>query len=169
MWTSWEDDIDGLRTWDELIDHLGEECRQVRDGDAGAVITTDVDELLVDEPPMGRARQRRALHKLGFRRTSDGCWSWTPSAGDLPPPSPRLPAFMAPAWTRVQRAEALDRARREMVVRVLREVYGCTPEQLIVTVVYDENLGEWEDDEAFPALDCAAIEDRFGHLRRAAD
>lgn len=82
----------------------------------------------------------------------------------MPPPSAGLPTFFSAAASNMQLTQAIDRARSEMAMRVLREVYGCSPEQLVVTVVNDDAVDEWEDEDqgAFPALDYAALEARFG-------
>lgn len=175
MWSSWEDEIDGLRSWEELTAYLAGGWTQVRDGDGGLVLTTHFDELLVDEPPGGTATQRRGLHRLGFRRRDDRCWSWEsepPTSGELPPPPRGFPPLLAAAWTSSQRDEAIDRARSDMAVRVVREVYRCPPERLVVTVVDDDELDDWDaeddDDAAVPGLDCAALEARFGPARRGA-
>lgn len=123
----WEDDIDGLHTWDDLGSYLAGRWRQVRDRDVGVVLTTHFDELLVDEPPAGTARQRRRLHQLGLRRRDDRCWSWTPpspSPGDLPPPPRGLHAAMSAAWTSSQLELAIDRARSGMAALEARSGQG---------------------------------------------
>ena len=168
-----EDEIDNLRSWDELTDVLGGIWREVRDQRAGVVLTTHFDELLVVEPPGGTAKQRRRLHQLGFRRRGQRCWSWEPpppDAHELPPPPRWLPPSLGAGWTSSRREERVDRARSEMAVRLLREVYGCSPEHLIIAVVNDdedEDEDEDWDDDAFPALSCAALEARFGPFRKA--
>jgi hypothetical protein len=167
-----EDDIDCLRTWDDLAFYLGEPWQQVRDPVADVVLTTFFDELLVDEPSDGTARQRRQLHRLGFRRKGDRCWSWTPPSPprvDVPSPSSGLPAFFSAAGVNMRLTQAIDRARSDMAMRVLREVYGCSPEHLVVTVVNDDADDDWEDEDndLFPALDCASLEARFARGRSA--
>jgi hypothetical protein len=167
-----EDDVGCLRTWDDLAFYLGESWRQVRDAIADVVLTTHFDELLVDEPSAGTARQRRQLHQLGFRRKDDRCWSWTPPSPprvEVPPPSAGLPAFFSAAGSNMRLTRTIDRARSEMAMRVLREVYGCSPEHLVVTVVNDDADDECEDedDDVFPPLDCLALEARFGRGRSA--
>lgn len=159
MRISWEDDIDGLQTWDDVAACLAERWREVLDRGNRVLLTTHFDDLLVHEPPAGTATQRRMLHRHGFRRMDERCWSWTPAAppaGDLPPPPPRLPASTAARWTSLALDRAVDRARSDMALRVLREVYRSTPDHLVVTVVGEDEEWDDEDDDEVPGLDCAA-------------
>lgn len=170
MRTSWDSDVDGLQSWAELQDLLREPWHEVRDGRTGLALSTHFDELLVDPPASGTAAQRRALHRAGFRRRDDVCWSWTPAEPvDLPPaPDSFLPS-MAQAWCRHMRERAVDRARSTQALLVLRDVYRSAPADLVVTFPpADED--EWddddEDDDAWPALDCATLDALARALRR---
>lgn len=172
MQTSWDDVIDDLRSWDDLELYLSGRWREVRDRASRLALTTHFDELLVDEPPSMTEEQRRMLRDLGFRLMDERCWSWTPpppSAGELRPAPPGLPAWMRSAWPSTERFLAVDRTRRAMAVGVLREVFSCAPQNLEVCVVNDHEDDEWDDDDddaALPGLECAALEARFGPGRR---
>lgn len=169
MQTSWDDVIDDLRSWGDLESSLSERWREVRDRVNGLLLTTHFDDLLVDMPSSKTDEQRRLLRELGFRVMDESCWSWTPpppSAGDLRPPLPSLNAWMAAAWTALERDLAIDLALSAMAVRVLRDVCSAAPKDLEVCVVSDQEHEEWDDDDTLPGLDCAALEARFGPGRR---
>jgi hypothetical protein len=169
MGFSWEHDVDDLQSWADLEHHLTDQWCQVRDRRTGLSLSTHLDELLVDEPTSGTAAQRRALHKAGLRRREPGCWSWTPPEPvDLPPPPDPFPSRMATAWTRLERQRALDEACRAQALLVLREVYRAAPADLVVTVLDDDDDEEddWDDD-AWPQMDCTALEALFGPPGRA--
>lgn len=151
MRISWEHDIDGLRTWADLEHHLGDAWSELTDRRTGLVLLTVYDELHLDEPPDGTASQRDALRRLGFQPRDEGCWSWTPA--DLTLAERTTGAYDA----------AVDRARSAQALRVLREVYDSAPADLRVTVFEEDGEDEWEDDDdAWPGLDCAALEARYG-------
>jgi hypothetical protein len=172
MQTSWDEEIDDLRSWGELEFALSDRWREVRDRGSGLLLTTHFDDLLVEMPPTRTDDQRRLLRELGFRPVDDGCWSWTPappSTGDLRPTPPGLNALVAAAWAAVERDLAIDRARSAMALRVLREVCRASPPDLAVVVPSDDEDDEWDDDDdddSLPGLDCAALEARFGPGRR---
>lgn len=154
MRISWEHDIDGLRSWADLEHHLGDAWSDVTDRRTGLVLLTVFDQLLVDEPPDGTAAQRRALQQLGFQLRDERCWSWTPRD---------LTNGLRTARSYEQLAAAVDRARSRQALRVLRDVYGCAPADLRVTVVDEDGEDEWEDDDdVLPDLECAVLETRYG-------
>jgi uncharacterized phage-associated protein len=69
----------------------------------------------------------------------------------------------------MEREAALDRARAAEALHVLREVYRCSPTELEVRVEshdpWDDEWDEEDDDDALPALDCAALEALYGPPR----
>lgn len=167
-----DDVIDSLRSWEDVEFALRDNWREVRDRVSGLVLTTHVDELLVDEPPSTAAEPRRLLRELGFAAMDERCWSWTPpspAAGELRPPPPAFTPRLRLAWPTTARDLAIDRARSAMAVRILRGAFAATPTDLEVSVVNDDE--EWDDededdDDLEPGLECAALEARCGPLRR---
>jgi hypothetical protein len=170
MLSIWDDEIDDLRSWDEVEGYLQESWDEVRDRPSGLRVMHD-DELLVDEPRSATAKQRRLLHRAGFRRVPDEArsWSWTP-----PDPGPSGQAWVSQLPPRNQarvearyREMARERARSEMALRVLRDVFGCAPEHLTLTVTREAE-DDWEDeeDELLPGVDCQTLEAVLGQQRR---
>jgi hypothetical protein len=162
MLTPWDDEIDDLRSWEEVECFLRERWDMVRD-DATGLLLTRGDSLLLDEPRSATAKQRRLLHRAGFRRVADDepCWSWTPS---VPEPSDRpglsrMPPRMRAVFEAGLNEMARDRARNDMAVRVLRDVFGCVPENLVIELAAELD-DSWDDDEDdLPAYaDCATLE-----------
>ncbi|MDT7570029.1 MAG: hypothetical protein QOE05_203 [Actinomycetota bacterium] len=113
---------------------------------------------VVEPPQRWRARHRRGLHRLGFRRFSlrGRCvWRWTLSLDELdaaarshslmnlPEPRTRLHERLARSFSREQ-------LMREQLRRVFSDVLGFEPEQLCVELPEDED--DWDD----PADDLAA-------------
>jgi hypothetical protein len=161
MLTIWDDIVNDLHTWAEVEDYLSDDWYEVHDRVTGLAVT-DVDILLVDEPPSGTAAQRRLLHRAGFRRVRPGApqWSWTPPERapadvEAPPMSatvtPRIRATLE-AW---QRDLAQLRARNRMAVYVLKQVYQCAPANLSVVLPLerDEDDDDWDDDARMPHVD----------------
>jgi hypothetical protein len=58
------------------------------------------------------------------------------------------------------REVARERARSAMALRVLRDVFGCVPESLVI-VLRVESEDDWDDDDEDdlpPHVDCATLE-----------
>lgn len=171
MQTSWDDVIINLRSWGDLEFTLSGRWREVRDRASSLLLTTHFDDLLIDVPSSMTVEQARLLRELGFRVMDESCWSWAPpppSAGDLRPAPRGLHASLRAAWTSAECDQAIDRARSAMAVRVLREVFSSSPQDLEVHVVNDDEDEEWQEDDDDPltGLDCAALEARFSPGRR---
>lgn len=169
MLTSWNDVIDDLRSWEEVEGYLQQGWSEARDVATGLVLECDGHTLLVIEPRAGKAAERRALHRAGFRRSpgSDGAWWWTapePASDDRRLDVPAsLSGRMRHAFVLMQQDAIRRRDLAEMAVRVLRDIYQSAPGSLMLLVAADEEEG-WgdeddEDDEAWlPGLDCATLE-----------
>lgn len=164
--------IDGFRTWDELEEHLTGAWYEVRDRVTGLAVLPDLDRLVVKEPASGTAKQRRSLHRAGFRQTEQRSWSWTPPEPVMNEPAlpwtPALPGLRA-GLDRFHRELSMDRARNAMTQRVLRDMYECAPANLIVGLDQEDDQwdgdadDEWEDDGV--VADCATLEERCGSPR----
>jgi hypothetical protein len=163
---SGDDVIDDLRSWGEVEDYLTGPWYEVREPATGLAVSPLSDELLVREPHAGTAKQRRLLHRAGFRRTHTRCWAWTPAEPVLTDPPWRsatpVPHLRA-AFDAMQREMAIDRARNGMALHVLRDVYGCAPQGLVVVLAREDDPwgDDWDDDDV-EAADCATLEVRYG-------
>lgn len=163
-----DDLIDELATWEEVQATLLDEWYQVRDRSTRLLLAREGPLLLVDEPRSGSAAQRRLLHRSGFRRAGDRHWTWRPPEPVLSGPpwaGPDAPPAVREALERGRRRLARDRTLREMALRVLRDVYRCSPTDLEVWVCVEvDDWGEeddWDDDD-LPPLTCAQLEARYG-------
>lgn len=151
--------IDGFEFWEEVWPLLTEEWMGLRDDRQGLELCHGGDGLLVYESPGRRlrARQRRGLHRLGFRSSQLGPlteWAWDLDAmlatADLSAfatplecmfdawPPDRRPAKVAQLRTRMAREELL----RQQVQRVVQDVFRSDPAD--VEMVISREREPWD-------------------------
>jgi len=73
-----------------------------------------------------------------------------------------MPERMRAVFEAGFREMARDRLRSAMALRVLRDVFGCVPESLVILLAVDpaDDWDDADDDEGdlSPHLDCATLE-----------
>ena len=119
-----------LRSWRELDDVLHDDWLAVHDGRGRAVVRVRDGLGVVDRPGHLRARERRGLHRCGFRleRARDlRLWVWL--APEQPPPDRTDVGALLRHWT--ERATAV----RSQVAHVLRDVLGADPGAVCVVLL----------------------------------
>ena len=133
-----------LRSWDELDDVLRDDWLSVRDGRGRAVLRVHEGLGVVEPPGLLRARERRGLHRCGFRleRARDlRVWVWL--APEQPPPDRSDLGALLRRWT------ARDAAVRAQAVHVLRDVLGADVRAVSVVLLppddEDEDDAGWDD------------------------
>lgn len=118
-------------------------CREAweRVGGQGPAVLHRCDDalLLLERPGALRARQRRSLHRSGFRPTHEPqtrrtVWVWRPPEVACTEPAARVARVLAGMV--LQSATA---------VHVLRDVFGLTLASLLVTVADEEEDDFWDD------------------------
>lgn len=153
---------DAFATWEQLSVCLQDDWVRVVDIPQRLELERDgEDDLLVVEAVRRlRARQRRALHRLGFRPVSSAgvtTWCWdvdeavrTTNGADFSHPLLALyeqldpaarPASYAPLRTRVVREGLISHVTQ----RVLQDVFGSAPADLAVVVYRELDLRGEED------------------------
>lgn len=160
----WYDDgwVEELESWEEVADLLRGEWDRVEHPAWGLSLARTEGLLAFDLRGQWRARHRRGLHRLGFRKLAVPrieAWLW-----DVRPQlrTTDLSAF-ATAFEAVHGTEryagglrwlrttlARDHLVREQALRVLRDVFRCEPGDLEVLHVEEEDGWEDEEDEAWP-------------------
>lgn len=160
----WYDDgwVDDLESWEEVADLLRDEWDRVEHPGFGLSLERADGLLAFDLGGRWRARHRRGLHRLGFRKLDlprIDVWLW-----DVEPQlrSTDLSAF-ATAFEAVHGTEryvaalrwlrsslARDHLVREQALRVLRDVFPCEPADLHVLLVQEDDEWEDEEDDAWP-------------------
>lgn len=146
------DVVDGFGSWGELADHLRGPWEELADGDRGLLLLSGGQALVVVEPPAARARHRRALHQAGFRRTPTSTTTWLWSAAAPPPagtpdsaPASRAGQLADPDWLR--RHLETQRRLADTAVHVVRDVFGCSLDGLVLTLPSDDEEDRWDDDD----------------------
>jgi len=160
-----EDWIDGFDTWEEVWPCLTDDWARVVDVRQRLEVEREVDDLVVVEVDRGlRARQRRELHRLGFRPVSSvrvTLWRWeaAEAARNVDPAGfrhPLLPEGVDPAD--LPRSYELLRVRwiteeliNQQAQRVVREVFQSSPSEVAVVVHRESDVweDEWEEDEGW--------------------
>ena len=142
-----EEEIDELRSWGEVAFVLEDQWTEVRDRATGLQVARDDRSVLVYEPEMATAKQRRLLHRAGFRKWQPQSWSWTPpdpDPADLKPLpyEPTLP-WMRARWEAFRMRAQRDRALAAMALRVARDLMGSAPEDLTVLVFVEGE--DWDE------------------------
>ena len=147
MYSCDEEEIDELRSWDEVALHLADEWVEVRDRTSGLRVVRDDRSVLVREPTTATAKQRRLLHRSGCRLWAERCWSWTPPDPDAaelkPPPFPSTLPRLRERWAAMQVRAARDRALAAMALRVVRDLMSCAAEDLTVVVLVERE--DWDE------------------------
>jgi hypothetical protein len=127
---------------------------QVRERTGELHLVRDELRICVAEPPeRWRARHRRGLHRLGFRRISRAgisVWGWTLPLSELTAAAAAHPIMHTTgprtrAHERLARAFSREQLMREQLRRVLADVFGYEPARLCVEL--PEDADDWVDDE----------------------
>lgn len=147
MYVCDDEEIDELRSWDEVAFVLEDEWIEVRDRTTQLKVARDDRSVLVYEPAGATAKQRRLLHRAGFRTWQPRCWSWTPpppDPADLKPLQyePTLP-WMRTRWEAFRVRAERDRSLAAMALRVIRDLMGCAAEDLTVVVFVERE--DWDE------------------------
>lgn len=164
MSRDWYDDgwVEELESWEELGNLLRSEWDRIEHPGLGLSLERADGLLAFDLHGRWRARHRRGLHRLGFRKLALPhleVWLW-----DVRPQLSRtdLSGFAttfvaihgteryanALRWLRTSLAR--DHLVREQAVRVLRDVFRCEPDQLGVLLVQDDDEWAEEEDDIWP-------------------
>lgn len=156
-----QDWMDGFDSWEEVWSVLHDDWVRVVDDAQRLQLHWDGHELsIVEMDRRLRARQRRSLHRMGFRPLTAAhvtLWHWDVRDAlrridlrDFSTPFEKVFDACDPA-TRQQRIEQL-RTRHarahlltEQTLRVVREVFCSQPQDLSVNVLREREW--WEDEE----------------------
>ena len=135
---------DPVTSWTELADLLRDDWLSLRDGRDRCLIRLPDALGLVEQPGLLRARERRGLHRRGFRLQRAGglrVWVWVPPGDE--PADPRDLAASLRRWS--QRSEAL----RTMALLAVREVLGAEVHEVRVVLLPPEEEDDdlWDDGE----------------------
>jgi hypothetical protein len=144
--TYYLEDQPGISTWDQLAPMTP--WTVVYDDEQHALLIRGAGAIAVQERPGAwRARHRRALHRLGFRRRARldcAMWEWTPPQAAVREEVDRV--FTVPATTAsLQQLFALDLLLDARCVVVLRDVFGLTPADLHLAVLVDDEDEDWDE------------------------
>jgi hypothetical protein len=155
--------MDGFESWEEVETCLHDDWVRIVDVRQRLELERDLDDLVVVEVDRRlRARQRRELHRLGFRPVPAGrCteWRWdlveavrTADPDDFPHPLLSSYERMEPA----RRPRSYDLLRAKVVAdglidlqvrRVVQEVFRSAAADLAVVAYRESALWGEEDDE----------------------
>lgn len=155
--------MDDFESWEEVWACLQDDWVRVVDVRQLLELERDLDSLLVVEVDQRlRARQRRELHRLGFRPQSSGHtthWRWDVSAAvraadpaEFPHPLEklygRLPPEQRPRTYNLLRAKLMEDGLVARQVRnVVQEVFRSGPTDVAVVAYRPSELWDEEDDE----------------------
>lgn len=130
-----------LRSWDELDDALHDDWLSVHDGRARAVVRVRDGLGLVDRPGLLRARERRGMHRCGFRlERARGLRLRVWLAPEQPPPDSADVGALLRSWSE------RDAVVRGQAVHVLRDVLGADLGAVSVVLLPPEQ--DDQDDES---------------------
>ena len=141
---------DRVSSWDELADVLRDDWLSVRDGRDRCLIRLPDGLGLVEHPGLLHARERRGLHRSGFRlQHADGVrvWVWAPPGDERA--DPRDLAASLRRW------QARGEAVRRQALRTVRDVLGAQVQELAVVLLPEED-DQWEDDLDEDPCGCCA-------------
>ena len=152
---------DGFTNWDQVWAHLQGDWAGIVDIRKRLELVRDPDALLVVESVRQlRARQRRALHRLGFRPLADSgvtTWRWdvdeqvrTANPADFPHPLLALyeqldPDDRPPTYAVLRVRVVTEGLISEVARQVLQDVFGSAPADIVV-VTYLE-LDRWDEED----------------------
>ena len=155
--------MDGFDTWEEVWRCLQDDWVRVVDVRQRLELERDLDDLLVVEVDRRlRARQRRELHRLGFRPVPAGRvpeWRWdlveaVRSADPADFPHPLLTAYARldpadrPGSYELLRAKVVEDGLLERQVRsVVQDVFRSAPGDVAVVSYREPDLWSDEEDE----------------------
>lgn len=156
--------LDNFDSWDEIWDLLHDDWEWIDDVRQGFRVEQEANGLLVVEANHRfRARDRRGLHRLGFRATSSGpvtLWRWDIETElrqmDLSVfagPLERIfdtfdPAFRQRKIDQMRTRLATAHLMTERTQQVLRDVFRSQLSDVAVLLVREDD--SWDDDEEWP-------------------
>jgi hypothetical protein len=135
-----------VRSWDELVVLLQDDWLSLRDGRDRELLRVRDGLGLVEHPGRLRARERRGLHRCGFRRQhAEGVrmWVWAPPGDPLLDPRD-LPAAL-------RRWQERDEVLRAQAVRTVRDVLGAQPHDVSVVLLPEQEDDAWDDRDRDPS------------------
>lgn len=153
-----------LESWEEVADLLRAEWDRVSCPSLGLSLERADGLAAFDLRGLWRARHRRGLHRLGFRKLAHPrveVWLWDVEpqlrATDLSAFATTFKAVHGTEryaaglrWLRTSLAR--DHLVREQALRVLREVFRCEPDQLGILLVEEDDGWDHEQDDVWPVL-----------------
>ncbi len=146
-----QDWLDGFDSWEEVWPCLTDDWERVVDLRQRLEVERDLDQLVVVEVDRGLgARQRRELHRLGFRPVQAvraTLWRWEADRArprHVPSPETADPVdgLRIPELLRMRMVT--EELISQRVQRVVREVFRSSPGDL--AVVFHREPDVWEDD-----------------------
>ena len=135
------DRLDGFLSWDDVADVLRDEWLAVHAGHDRCLLRVRDGLSLVERPRLLRARERRGLHRLGYRLQRAGdvrLWVWL--LPDEPPPDQARDLVAS-----LRRWDRRSRLLRERAVRTVRDVLGADVRAVLVDLLLEQD--EPEEDE----------------------
>ena len=152
----------GAMTYDDVRDgfndyaQLTAECLPVSwvyDIGRTFVLRQGLHSISVAEHGDGRARQRRGLHRLGFRSVSSlsvRVWQWQVTSEMVTHELRARPPLAdsevcTPFLETLNLVLATDQLLQEQTVRVLRDVFRCAPSQLRLLAPREDEDDTWDD------------------------
>lgn len=144
------DRLEGFASWDDLADVLRDDWLSVSDGRGRWLVRVCEGLGLVEEPGLLRARERRGLHRCGFRLQRSGdlrVWVWV-LAPDEPPDRVALAGSRDLAGL-LRRWSERSAAVRAQAVATVRDVLGADPGEVSVVLLPEPDEDEdehWDED-----------------------
>ena len=137
---------DRVTSWADLADLLCDDWLSVRDGRDRCLIRLPDGLGLVERPGLLRARERRGLHRCGFRlQHAEGVRVWVWSPPDDERADPRDLAASLRQW------QARSEAVRTQALRTVRDVLGAEVHEVAVVLLPEEDDEDlWDDDDWCP-------------------
>lgn len=159
--------FDGFTSWEEVWELLADDWSHIDGEQQQLRLEHGVDDLVVPEVDRRlRARQRRALHRMGFRSFTGlrvTVWRWDVEAAlhrvDLEDFRTSFERVFE-AWPAEARAAKVKQARLRLArshlvttqaQRVVREVFRSQPQDLAVSVYREPDDWDELDDESLAA------------------
>jgi hypothetical protein len=138
------DRLDGFVSWEDLADVLHDDWLSLHDGRGRWLVRVAEGLALVEEPGLLRARERRGLHRCGFRLQRAGdlrVWVWALPQDE--PPDRSLAATWDLAGL-LRRWDERSAAVRGRAVATVRDVLGADLHGVSVVL-----LPEPDDDDGW--------------------
>jgi hypothetical protein len=146
----WDDDASGWREFEENLREQTWTAIVIHRRDHYPVDLLNVGDVLLVHDRDVSPVERAALCRMGFVRSSvrgGPYWMWSPPSATRPR---RLGAREIP-----RTLEAFDTCRKQRqrkVPRVLREVFGASPADLVVLLEPPDDLEQWDNEDDWDEL-----------------